>query len=296
MHGSVVAAARQLHLTPSAISHGLKALETQLGCRLFDRAGKKIILNQAGEQLLAQIQQPLAALEAAGKSLKDLSKWGQPRLRIGAAASACQYVLPGVIRELKKSFANVSLQVESGDMPEMMKLIEQNRVDLALGMAPEDAAGLDVRPAFKDELLLVFAPSHPWAEARTLSREDLRRQPLILYQRSSLAARMVDDYFRSLDLVPSTVMEIANMEAIKELVKLNLGVSVLAPWAADKELARGTLRMRPLGTRPLRRQWIVASLAGRRLTLVEETFCRLCSQVAAGLRMDRRDVPGLKEL
>src|SRR5262249_27013646 len=144
--GSLVAAAGKLHLTPSAISHGLKALETQLGCRLFDRAGKRILLNQAGEQLLAQVEQPLAALQATEESLKRLGKWGQTRLRIGAAASVCQYLLPAVIRELKKSFATVTLQVESGDMPEMVARIQQNHIDLALGVVPDQTAGLETRP------------------------------------------------------------------------------------------------------------------------------------------------------
>ena len=103
----------------------------------------------------------------------------------------------------------------------------------------------------------------------------------------------MEAYFHSLDLVPSTIMEIASTEAIKELVKLNLGVSVMAPWAADRELVRGSLRMRPLGSKPVRRHWVVASLAGRRLSLIEETFCRLCRQIASGLRMDRRDIPAL---
>jgi DNA-binding transcriptional LysR family regulator len=290
-HGGLVPAARELNLTPSALSHSLKALETELGCRVFDRTGHKLRLNQAGEQLLAQVQPALAALEAAAESIKQLSKWGQTRLRLGAAASACQYLLPAVIRELKKSFATLTLQVESGDAPELIEMIRRNRIDLALGVAPPDTAGLEVRPVFKDELLFVFAPSHPWSSGQGIGQESLRKQPLILYQRSSLTARLVEDYFRQLDIVPSTVMEVANIEATKELVKLNLGVAILAPWTADKELARGTLRMRPLGPRALRRQWVIASLAGRRLTLAEETFCRLCRNVAAGLRMDRRDVP-----
>ena len=86
-------------------------------------------------------------------------------------------------------------------------------------------------------------------------------------------------------------MEIADVEAIKELVKLDLGVAVLAPWTVDKELVRGTLCMRPLGPKPLRRQWAIVSLAGRRWNLAEETFSRLCGAMAAGLRMDRRDLP-----
>src|SRR5262245_12245349 len=289
--GSVVGASRALHLTPSAVSHGLKTLESQLGCRLFDRAGKRILLNQAGEQLLAKIEQPLAALGAAEESLKQLAKWGQTRLRIGAAASACEYILPGVIRELKKSSPKVTLQVELGDMSEMVTLIHQNRIDLALGVAPDSGVDLELRPVFKDELMFTFAPTHPWATARSISHDELRTQPLIHYKRASITAQMVDAHFRSLDLVPSTVMEIASIEAIKELVKLNLGVSVLAPWTADKELARGTLRMRPVGSKPLRRQWVVAFLSGRRLNLIEETFCRLCRSYAVGLRLDRHDVP-----
>ena len=194
--GSLVEAARQLHLTPSAISHGLKSLETQVGCRLFDRAGKRVILNQAGEHLLAQVKQPLAALDEAAASLKRLGQWGQTRLRIGAAASTCQHIVPPVVRELKKNFPTLTLQVESGDMPETISLVLQGRVDLALGVAPENQTGLDVRPVFKDELLFTFAPTHPWASARSLSRDDLRKESLILYQRSSFTARLVNDYFR----------------------------------------------------------------------------------------------------
>jgi DNA-binding transcriptional LysR family regulator len=291
--GSVAGAAAQLHLTASAISHALKALETDLGCRLFDRAGKKLLLNHAGEQLLARVQRPLAELDAAADSIRSLRSWGNVRLRIGAAASACQYVLPGVLRELKKSFGSATFQIESGDMHELMPLLHDQRLDLVLGVIPQRSPRLDVRPVFKDELLFVFAPTHSFAAGKPISREDLRTKPLILYQRSSVTAQLVDGYFHAVKVTPSALMEIANIEAIKELVKLDLGVSVLAPWTASKELARRTLLMRPLGGKPLRRQWVVASLADRRLNLIEETFCRLCKQVASGLRTDRRDVPDL---
>lgn len=289
--GSLIAASRRLHLTASAISHGLKALETDLGSRLFDRVGKQLILNQAGEQLLASIQQPLAALAAAEESVRHLGQWGQTRLRLGAAASICQYLLPAAIRELKKSFPKATIQIETSDMTEMVDQVLQKRIDLALGVAPPSESMVELRPLFKDELLFVCAPSHPWAHGHPISREELRLQPLIVYQRNSLTARLIDDYFHALDLVPTKVMEIGNIEAIKELVKLNLGVSILAPWTAEKELARGSLRMRPLGVRPLKRAWVVGSLTGRRLALIEETFIRICRNLSAGLRLDRRDVP-----
>jgi DNA-binding transcriptional LysR family regulator len=288
--GSLAPAAARLHLTPSALSHGLKSLETELGCRLFDRAGKKMVLNQAGEQFLGRIRPAMAALEEAAESVKRLGKWGQVRLRIAAAASICQHVLPGVIRELKRSLNRLELQLESGDTPEAVEMLQARKVDLAVVVAPENQTGLDVRPLFKDELMWVFAPSHPWAAGRPISSEELRKQPLILYQRSSATARLFDGYFKDIDVVPSTIMEIGNIEAIKELVRLNLGVSVIAPWTAERELARGSLKMRPLAARGLTRGWVALSLAGRRLTLTEETFCKLCRQQAAGMRLDRKDV------
>ncbi len=292
--GSLALAARELHLTPSALSHSLKALETHLGCRLFDRAGNKMLLNQAGEQLLAQVQSPLAALAAVEESIKNLATWGQTRLRIGAAASACQHILPPVLRELKKQHPHTIIQVESGDMSEMLPLLEQNRIDLALGIQPERDARFDYRSIFRDELLLVFAPTHPWSAGKPISADELRKQPIILYQRASFTARLVAEFFRTQNIAPSTIMEVASIDAIKELVKLNLGVSVLAPWAVDKELTRGSLKMRPLGPRPLKRQWCLATLAGRRFNMVEELFCQLCRGQAAGMRLDRKDVPADK--
>jgi LysR family transcriptional regulator, low CO2-responsive transcriptional regulator len=289
-NGSLGSAAGKLHLTPSAISHGIKGLEGQLGCRLFERAGKRMLLNQAGEQLLVQVRPALAALQAAGESLQQLGKWGRSRLRVGASASVCQHLLPGVICELKRTHAQVELRVESGDTPELVEMLRSNKIDLGLGLALEKKSELEARAIFRDELMFVFAPGHPWAAGGPISREELRKQPLILYQRSSISTRLVDDFFRGLDLVPSAVMEIGSIEAIIELVKLNLGVSVLAPWTVDKELARHKLKMRPLAARPLARHWVVFSLAGRRLTLVEEQFCKLCRHRAQGMRLDRKDV------
>jgi len=288
--GGLGAASNKLHLTPSAISHGLKSLERQLGCRVFERAGKRLVLNQAGEHLLAKIKPPLAELDAAADSLRRLGKWGQTRLRLGAAASLCQHLLPRVIRELKKSYPQIELQVESGDTAELMKMIHANQIDLALGVAPDHDIGLEARPLFRDELMFMLAPSHPWAEGKPISRDELRTQPLILYQRASLTARLLNEFFQRLDLVPCAVMEVGNIEAIKELVRLNLGVAVLAPWTAERELARGLLKVRPLGNKPLTRNWVALSLAGRRFSLAEESACKLIRHHAAGMRLDRKDV------
>lgn len=292
--GSLVVAAKKVHLTPSAISHSLKSLETDLSCRLFERVGKRMVLNQAGEQLLAQIQGPLSALNSAEEAIKRLGKWGQTRLRLGASASACQHILPQVIRELKKNDSSIEFRISSGDTPHTLELLRESKVDLVFGIAPENPNGLELRPIFRDELMFVFSSAHPWSDGRSLTREEIRTQQFIVYHRNSVTARLIDKHFRQLDVVPNAAMELDSIGAIIELLKLNVGVSVLAPWTVEHELTRKTLKMRPLGPKPLRRQWSLISLAARRMNLTEENFCRLCRNQTAGMRVDRGDVPALK--
>ena len=102
--GSFTATAHELHLTQSAISHAIRALEEDIGCRLLDRMGKTVVLTQAGEQLLVHAERILEEMAAARSGLSHLGKWGSTRLRIGASTTACQYVLPAVLREFKESF------------------------------------------------------------------------------------------------------------------------------------------------------------------------------------------------
>jgi len=70
--GSFTHAARELHLTQSAVSHSIKALERETGCRLLDRLGKKAILTQAGEQLLQHAEKICEEIDRAGESLSSL--------------------------------------------------------------------------------------------------------------------------------------------------------------------------------------------------------------------------------
>jgi len=288
--GGLAEASRELHLTASALSHALKALETELGARLFDRVGNRLLLNQAGEQFLSQIEAPLAALENAATAIQALGRWGQASLRIGASVSACQHILPPVFRELRKHSPRPLFQVKSGDMNELVEGLRRNHIDLALGVEPEHAPDLESRALFEDELLFALSPQHPWTDGRSLSKEDISREPLILYQRTSLTSRLVGEYFAEQQIAPTTIMEIGSITAIKEMVKLNLGVGVLAPWVLDYELAKGLLRMRSLGAKRLRRNWTVTYLTRKRLGMIEEHFFALCRTQAASMRLDRKDI------
>jgi len=274
--GSFTLAAKELHLSQSAVSHSMKALERDLGCRLFDRMSKKVLLTQAGEQLLQHADRILLEMNAARESIQQLGKWGRGRLRVGASTTACQYILPEILQEFKKSYPHALISVEPGDTREALALLRNNQVDVALSLEPRHDDDFAFTPLFEDDMQFVLAPSHPWAQAGAVVREEIPRQQYILYNKKSFTFEMVEEYFRGEDMVLNAVMEFGSMEAIKEMVKLGLGVSILAPWIARKELEAGELVSLPLGRRKLKRTWGLLHWRGRALTLAEETFVNLC--------------------
>jgi DNA-binding transcriptional LysR family regulator len=274
--GSFTDAARQLYLSQSAVSHSMKALEQSIGCRLLDRVGKRVILTQAGEQLLHHAEKILAEMQAARTSLEVLGKWGRPRLRLGASSTACQYILPSVLRKLKDEFPQCLLSIVPEDTSAAVESLRANRVDLALMVLPNRDAQLELHPLFTDELVFVTDPAHAWAQARKVNRADVARQNYILYNKASYTFALVQEYFRQEEMELNTVIEVGNMAATKELVKLGLGVGILPLWIVQNEIAEKTLVALPLGKRKLRRTWVIAHRQGRRLSLPEEKFLSLC--------------------
>jgi DNA-binding transcriptional LysR family regulator len=254
----------------------MKALEGDVGCRLLDRLGKKVVLTQVGEQLLHYATRILSEMEEARESIAQLGKWGRGRLRLGASTAACQHIIPPVLREFKESFPEHAITIEPGDTLALVQSLVRNRIDLALTLEPEKETQLDFHPLFSDELQFVVGALHPWAQAGKVDRTEIARQQYILYSRTSVTFRLVESYFRREEMVLNTVIELGSMEATKELVKLGIGVSILAPWIARKEIEEGSLVALPLGRRKLERRWGVLHWRGKRLNLAEETFVGLC--------------------
>jgi DNA-binding transcriptional LysR family regulator len=279
--GSFTVAGRQLFLSQSAVSHSMKALEEDVGCRLLDRLGKRVVLTQAGEQLLHHAGKILGEMAAARSSLEHLGKWGHTRLRLGASTTACQHLLPPVLRELKAKHPHCIVTIEPGDTAENVTLLRDGKVDLALVLEPPLEERFEFKPLFHDSLQFMVEPSHPWAVSGRIERAEIPKQSYIFYSKSSVTFRMVESYFRDEDMVLNSVIELGSMGAIKELVKLGLGVGILAAWTAQEELASRALVALPTGRRKLRRTWGVLHWRGRRLSLPEEAFVAQCRNVTA---------------
>lgn len=284
--GSFTRAGKELFISQSAVSHSIKGLESDIGCRLFDRMGKKVHLTPAGEHLLHHAEKILREMAVARESIEQRANWGKGRLRIGASPTICQYLLPSVIREFRADFPEWQISIEPGDTSQWINLLREGRIDLAIALAPQRPEPVDFKPLFMDELSFLVAPAHPWAHRGNPVRDSIPDQNFILYSKTSYTFRLIQNYFQREHMALNMCVELASIEAIKELVKLNIGVGILAPWVARKELEEASLLRLPLGRKRLRRTWGVLRPAAGNPTLGEETLTRLCRKACAQLDVE----------
>lgn len=277
------AAGRELSLSQSAVCHSLKALEEDVGCLLFARIGKRVCLTKAGEQLLQYAQRILREMSEARGALQQLAKSELGRLRIGATTAACTYLLPSVFHRFKERFSEYAISMVPAEAGEELNSVLAGHVDVALTTETKTVDKVVFEPLFEDELAFIVSPQHSWARSRAVDRTEIAKQNYILYHRTSPTFRLVDDYFRREGVVLNTYMELDSKEAIKELLKLDMGVSILAPWTARAELAAGTLHALPMGRRKLRRHWGILRWRDRPLAGAERQFVDLCREVAVRL-------------
>lgn len=280
--GSFTEAGRALHLTQSAVSHAVKSLETELGCQLVFRLGREIQLSPHGMELARHAEAMEQSMARARQHLAELDRSPRGRIRIGCTPAAAQFFLPTVLREFKESFPLFHLQIEPGESPETVERLEKGEVDVALCLKQPDVSNLDWQPMLADSLVFVTSPGHPWTRAAPKAR-DLGSQTFVVASRKSATFELIADYFLKLGVRLASYIELGNSDAVKELVKLGLGVAVTAPWVVRAELEAGTLAQVPLIRGGIRRQWIVARMKARPPTLAERILMGLCQEVGANL-------------
>ncbi len=285
--GSFTETAKRLFLTQSAISHSIKGLENDMGCKLFSRIGKKTHLTEAGERFLPPVEIILQDMDGVRAEIEELTQWGHGRLRIGASTTACQYILPTVLRELKQNFPKCRITIVPGDTPETIERIRHNEIDIGVTMTPEGIHECIFHPLFQDELRFILPPMHPWATSQRVIREDIPKENYVLYNNASYTFRAIEHYFSKENTELNQFIELGSMEAIKELVKIGMGIAIMPPWVVRKELETRSLVSLPLGRKKLKRRWGISYLKGKKPNLIEETFIGLCESVVENMILEK---------
>jgi len=234
--GSFSAAADRLDLSQPAVSLQIKQLEARLGVRLIERVGKRATPTLAGSELLLHARHIEECVADAINSMAQYSTGAVGRVRLGTGPTACIYLLPPLLRELKRRLPSLEIVVSTKSAMSIVKSLEENTLDIGLITLPVYSRAFDIIPILKDELMLV-APTDSSDLPRTMSAANLSKLPLVFYDSDGQTRKVIDRWFAQADMTPKPVMELGNVEAIKELVGAGLGYAILPKLAlgADKE-------------------------------------------------------------
>ena len=134
--GSFTVTAKRLFLTQSAVSHSMKSLEDECGSRLFRRQGKKVSLTEAGDRLLRFTRPFLVEMEKVREELDGFEKFGVGRIRLGASAQACRFLLPPMLSQFKKEHPLCRFEVKCEDTPRCLEMLGLGEIDLAITLEP----------------------------------------------------------------------------------------------------------------------------------------------------------------
>ncbi len=283
--GSFTLAARRIFVTQSAVSHSLRTLEEQLSCRLLDRTGKRVAVTAEGDLLLKRCKRVIHELEQATRDLDGFRRWGQTRIRIGAPHSLCHFLIPSVLREFRDCFPRCEPVIEAGETTILLDRLENSDLDLVVGLKPRIKGDEGYRPMFKDRLAFVVSPFHPWATDPSKVLGSIPQQQFIIYAKATETHRLIEEWIEQRGGRGKNPL--GDMMAIKEMAKLGIGVGIVAPWVAAREISDGTLKV--VDIEPgIEREWGVFHSPKSEPSLVEETFIGLCEMAFATMPSDIR--------
>lgn len=234
--GSTTQASQVLSLSQSAVSAALTDLEGQLGVQLFDRVGKRLVVNEHGRLLYPQA---LATLEQV-RDIEQLFRGDNGAIRLYASSTIGNYILPEIVARYRRDYPALPLEMSVGNSQDVINAVADFRVDIGFIEGPCHATELVAEPWLEDELVVFAAPQSPLLAATT-TLEQLAAAPWILRERGSGTREIVDYLLFSHLPAFHLEMELGNSEAIKHAVRHGLGISCLSRRVIAEQLASGTL-------------------------------------------------------
>jgi len=262
--------AERLHISQSAVSQQISALEDELGVMLVERIGRRTFLTPAGKVLVDEAGRVLAAVERAGEAVRAFGPGDIDRVRLGASTTPGVYIVPAALGAFRSALPLVELTFRIANSAEIAEALVHN--DLDLGVVGEDIAHEELFQVAigEDEIIAVTAPA--LVGRKRLRPADLERLPLLARETGSATRRYVD----------------AGLAKIG--VKLQAAFELPSPEAQVRAAAAG------LGLAFVSRRVAVSDLAAKRLVTVRVEGLRLVRPITAAYHRDKRVSPAMQQL
>jgi len=282
---SFTLAAQHLYMTQSAVSHYIAGLESHYGLKLFDRMHRKIALTMAGEKLYGYAAEIEKLCQEAEKEMRGLASSVSGRLHIGASLTIGEYVLPELLARFNQLYPSVDITMDIFNSDQIAHKVMEGKVDAGFIEGKLDLAGTIDYHEFGGDELVIIAPGTGAAPDGMLTIEMLLDQRWIMREGTSGTRTSFESFLRIHGVEPSALnvgMELGSTQAVKEAVKVGLGIAPISSLAVAEEVSRGEFHVLPLVEGPMKRSFSVITNPEKFQTYTTEKFLNFVFQQLSG--------------
>lgn len=242
--GGVHLAARRLYVSQPSVSAAIAALGKELQAELVERSGRGIRLTPAGEAFLPYAARVLGLLDQGRQAAQEAARPERNRIRVVAVNTAGEYLVPALIDAYRRRHPQTELSLEIGNRKAVLDRIASHTADVGIGGRPI-AKGVSGEPFLDNNLVVVGRePVADLAEATWLLREE-----------GSGTRATTESFLADLGIEPRTVLTLGSNGAVKQALRLGLGVTLVSELAVARELETGELVRIPAPGTPIARPW-----------------------------------------
>ncbi|MET0504166.1 MAG: LysR substrate-binding domain-containing protein [Luteibacter sp.] len=213
-------AAEKVHVTQSTLSHQIKQLEDELGCRLFDRVGRRVAMTEGGELFLERAQRAIREVDEGVWALRQAEDELSGQVRVAATHTFNARIIPKSVARFIDRHPSVSVAVHERSGDGIAQGLLAGDFDLGLTYKPAHAANLHFEPLYNEEMVLAVGPDHHFAARRFIKVVELHMERLVLLPPAYATRTLLEDCFRMANAVPVVVAEMEAIGAMIEFVKL----------------------------------------------------------------------------
>lgn len=272
--GSIRKAAERLNVTPSALNRRIQDLEAEFGTPIFERLGRGVRLNSAGEIFIRHVRSQMADLTRVRSQMEDLAGFRRGSVSIACSQALAYEVLPTEIAAYRRRFPLVHFSVRLRDHQEAQQALASFEVDLAMVFQPTLMTEFQPILVIEQPLVAVLAQDHPLAGETVLRLRDCLRFPLALPDRSYGGRAMIEAALARSSLRADPAIEANSFEFLRNYVRLENAITFQIAIGAPAGTESGSgLVSRPVDQRDIRPgKLVIGQLRGRALPVAAAKF------------------------
>ena len=244
--GSFSKAANAVFLAQASVSERISKLESMVGARLLDRLGRRVVPTRAGELLYKHAVSLLSMKEKVRQEMEDFLGIRRGSIHMGASTIPGEFILPRIIGSFNEEYPSVSVVLAISDTSDIETRVLEGNLELGVVGSKSNHNTLLYQELWKDELVLAIPAQHRWAGKKEVSIAAIYEEPFILRETGSGTLRHIERYLGSLQSRTGQSLQVVarfgSSTAVKEGIKVGLGVSILSSRAIDTEVKKGILK------------------------------------------------------